>query len=223
MLSEFFGGLDWSVLTNILKAIIPAIFCLTIHELCHGLVALKLGDPTAKNMGRLTLNPIKHIDPLGLLAMAIFKIGYAKPVPANPRNFKNPKLGMAITAFAGPASNVILASVVLLIMGLLSKPIFEAGEVGIFFYEMLSMTAYLSCALAVFNMLPIPPLDGSKVLLALLPDKTYYKLLRYERYGFIVLIAFVYLNVLTEFLGNATMWLFDKLSFFFNIGLSIYL
>ena len=215
--------MDWSVLTNILSAIIPALLCLTIHELCHGLVALKLGDPTAKNMGRLTLNPIKHIDPFGLLSMVIFKFGYAKPVPVDSRNFKNPKLGMAITAFAGPASNVILSAVLLLITGLLSKPLLGTGEFGAFIFEMLITTAYLSCALAVFNILPIPPLDGSKILFALLPDKAYYKLLRYERFGFIVLIIFIYLDVLTAFLGNATMWLFECLYFFFDIGILVYL
>ncbi|MEF9972124.1 MAG: site-2 protease family protein, partial [Oscillospiraceae bacterium] len=113
-----------------LISVIPALLCITFHELCHGAVAYKLGDNTAKNAGRLTLNPIKHIDIMGLLMMVVFKFGWAKPVPVNMNNFKNPKRDMAITALAGPVSNVILAAFVLLIYGFLYVPLLKAGSFG---------------------------------------------------------------------------------------------
>lgn len=217
-MTDFLNGLDWSVLTDILISIIPAVICLVFHELSHGFVALKLGDTTAKDAGRLTLNPIKHLDIFGLIMMAIFKIGYAKPVPVNMNRFKNPKLGMAITAFAGPFSNIVLACVVLFLTGLLVIPLASAGTFGYIVFQMLSRTATLSCALAIFNMIPIPPLDGSKVLFALLPDKWYYKILQYERFGFIILIAVVYFNVLSSYLSIAIEWLVDKLYIFLELG-----
>ena len=108
-LHDIWNGLDWSVLTNLLLSIIPALVCITLHELAHGYVAYRLGDDTAKRAGRLTLNPLKHIDIMGLAMMVIFKFGWAKPVPVNMWKFKNPKKGMAITAAAGPLSNIIIA------------------------------------------------------------------------------------------------------------------
>ena len=112
-------GLDWSYLTDILIYVIPALLCITIHETCHGLVAYKLGDPTAKNAGRLSLNPIRHIDWVGLAMMVVFHFGWAKPVPVDMRNFKNPRRGMAVTALAGPVSNLLLAIVALALYGIL--------------------------------------------------------------------------------------------------------
>jgi len=174
--------------TVALMRIIPALICITIHELAHGYAAYKLGDTTAKDMGRLTLNPIKHIDPLGLLMMLLIGFGWAKPVPVNMRSFKHPKWYMAVTAFAGPLSNIILASFVMIIYGLLVMPL-SRSEAGSIINIMIANTAYLSIALAVFNMLPIPPLDGSKVLFSLLPESMYYKLMRYERFGILVLLV----------------------------------
>ena len=110
--SDVIRNLNWSVLTDMLLAVIPALICITLHELSHGFVAYKLGDNTAKNMGRLTLNPIKHIDIFGLIMMVVLKFGWAKPVPVNMRNFKNPKRDMAITALAGPLSNVLICRAV---------------------------------------------------------------------------------------------------------------
>jgi len=154
-------------------------------------------------MGRLTFNPIKHIDVFGLLMMVVFRFGWAKPVPVNMRNFKKPKWHMAITAIAGPLSNLILAVVVIFILGLvyiaLGGP-FTSGFAEIVI-DTLFFTAYLSIALAVFNMLPIPPLDGSKVLFSLLPEKAYFKLMRYERYGMVLLILLVNLGFILDSLG----------------------
>lgn len=207
----FFAGLDWSALEKILINIIPALLSITFHELCHGLVAYKLGDNTAKNAGRLTLNPIKHIDFIGLVMMAFFKFGWAKPVPINMFNFKKPKAGMAITALAGPVSNLILAIIALIIFSVLYAPLANVSGIGAFLMQTLYVTAYISCALAVLNIIPIPPLDGSKVLFSFLPDDIYMKLMRYERYGFILLIVLIYTNSMTPFLSTATNGLFNFL------------
>ena len=185
--------------------------CITLHELSHGFVAYKLGDNTAKNAGRLTLNPIKHIDPMGLIMMIAFKFGWAKPVPVNMYNFKNPKRDMAITALAGPISNVIIAAIVLFIYGFTVPSLAKMGNWGYVFAETFLNTAYLSCALAVFNIFPIPPLDGSKVLFSFLSDKAYWKLMRYEKYGMIILLIVVATGVGSPILGRLTSGLFDSL------------
>ncbi len=205
-------GLDWSYLTDILMYVIPALICITFHETCHGWVAYRLGDPTAKNMGRLSLNPIRHIDWVGLVMMVVFHFGWAKPVPVDMRNFKNPKRGMAITALAGPVSNLILTALFLVLYGALYYPLYlMGGAVGHFIMQLILVTAYLSLSLAVFNLIPISPLDGSKVLFAFLPDEAYYKLMRYERYGMILLMALVATGVLGTPLSSLTGFLFDKM------------
>ena len=217
--SDVIGNLNWSVLTDMLLAVIPALICITLHELSHGFVAYKLGDNTAKNMGRLTLNPIKHIDIFGLIMMVVFKFGWAKPVPVNMRNFKNPKHDMAITALAGPLSNVLICCVVLFIYGLVYLPCNLAGTefAGSLLYAVY-ITAYLSIALAIFNIIPIPPLDGSKVLFSLMSDEGYMKLMRYERYGMLLLLALIVTDVLGHPLYAATEFVFDKLFIFAEWG-----
>ena len=214
-MSNIFRNLDWSVLTGALFSVIPALICITLHELSHGFTAYKLGDPTAKDLGRLTLNPLKHIDLVGLVMMVIFKFGWAKPVPVSMRNFKNPKRYMAITALAGPVSNILIAVVFLFLFGLVFKPLGSSdasdATVGNTVLNMINQTAYLSTALAIFNLVPIPPLDGSKILFSLLPDKAYNQLMRYERYGMILLIIFISTSAFDETVGKITSFLFGKL------------
>ena len=208
VIKTIWSGLDWSVLTGALLRILPALLCITVHETCHGLAALALGDTTAKREGRLTLNPLRHIDPMGLLMMLVFRFGWAKPVPVNMYAFRKPKQGMAITALAGPLSNFLLGFVFLFLYGALYLPLCgkTAGELVL---SMLYVGGYLSFALSVFNLLPIPPLDGSKILFALLPDGAYRRLMRYERYGSLLLLALVFFDVFSKPLAFVTERLFD--------------
>lgn len=203
-------GLDWSVITQTLLSVIPALVCITLHEMAHGAVALALGDTTARDAGRLTFNPVKHIDLWGLLMMVVARFGWAKPVPVNMYRFKNPKRGMAVTALAGPAANVLLSCIMLALYGRVYAALYDS-VVGAYLLQMIELTAYLSCSLAVFNLLPIPPLDGSKILFSLVGDKTYDWLMRYERYGFILLMALVLFRVTAAPLSAATGWLYEKL------------
>ena len=186
-------------------------------------MAYRLGDNTAKRAGRLTLNPIRHIDPMGLLMMVVFRFGWARPVPVDMRNFKNPKRGMALTALAGPVSNLLLAAVALLLYGLLFIPLRRMGGAGEFIGQFLTITAYLSTALAVFHILPIPPLDGSKVLGAALSDRAYWSLMRFERYGMIALGAILLLvnNLNLNPLGVAAGWVYDRLFLFAQWGFQL--
>ncbi len=173
------------------------ILCISFHETCHGLMAYVLGDPTAKNAGRLTLNPLKHIDPFGLVMLAVAKFGWAKPVPVDMRRFRNPKAGMAITALAGPVGNVVLAAVCMMLNAVCVFYMVNFQMDWIFYLQQFfAYTALLSTGLAVFNLFPVPPLDGSKVLFALLPESSYYKLMRYERYGMLLLMVLLLSGVL---------------------------
>lgn len=179
-----------------------SLLCITFHEVSHGYVAWRLGDPTAKRAGRLSLNPLRHIDLTGLLMMAIFRFGWAKPVPIDPRYFKNRKAGMALTALAGPLSNVLLSLLALIVMEILG--VLYAKHPGNVLYILWLFFLYLSsmsAGLAVFNIFPIPPLDGSKVVFSFLPDRLYWKLMRYERYGMLLLAALLFFGVIDTPLG----------------------
>lgn len=212
--ANIWRNLDWSRLADILISVMPALFCITLHELSHGAAAYLLGDRTAKDAGRLTLNPIAHIDPWGLVMMVLFRFGWAKPVPVNMYNFKKPRQGMAITALAGPVSNLLITVVFLFLYGLLYRPLYiRGGSVAHAVFEMISTTGYLSLALAVFNIVPISPLDGSKVLFCFLSDSAYAKLMHYERYGMIVLLALVATGGISGVLGSVTGWVYDRLFF----------
>lgn len=189
-----------------LLRIVSVLICLTVHETCHGLAALAIGDPTAKRMKRLSFNPIRHIDWVGLAAMLVCGFGWAKPVPVDMRRFKNPRLGMAVTALAGPVSNFLLALVLLFGASVMSD-LFLAGtlvltDFALGLFEFLKTTALLSIGLGLFNLIPIPPLDGSKVLFSFLPDRVYYQLMRYERYGIFVLMAIVWLDIGGDYLSD---------------------
>lgn len=211
-LRTIWDGLDWSVLVEILISVVPALICITLHEMSHGAVAYLLGDDTAKRMGRLTLNPLAHIDWWGLVMMVLCRFGWAKPVPVDMRRFKNPKRGMAITALAGPVSNILIAVIFLFLYGLLYRAL-VMGAVGQTVLEMIVTTAYLSLALAVFNFIPISPLDGSKVLFSFLSDRAYEKLMRYERYGMILLIVLVVSGASSGLISTVTGWLYERLFF----------
>ena len=207
-------NLDWSALTDILISVLPALFCITLHELSHGAVAYALGDDTAKRAGRLTLNPVRHIDPWGLVMMVLFRFGWAKPVPVNMYRFKKPRQGMALTALAGPMANLVIAAVFIFLYGLLYRPLYvQGGAFAQAVFQMVSTTGYLSLALAVFNLIPISPLDGSKILFSFLSDSAYDKLMRYEKYGMIVLMLLVVTGGLSGVLSGATGWVYDKLFF----------
>lgn len=168
---------------------LAALISLTIHEYSHAYAAYKLGDDTAKNFGRLTLNPLKHLDPIGTICMIFLHVGWAKPVPVNTRNFKEPRKGFAITAIAGPISNLVLAFfsalLYLLFFALVRDITFESAN---FAYNLASNTLLflfvfhsINIGLAIFNLLPVPPLDGSRLLGIILPPKVYYAIMKHEQ------------------------------------------
>ena len=188
-LTNLWNELDFGSMGVLLLRLAAVFLCLTVHEVSHGLAAYAMGDPTARRMQRLSLNPLHHIDWLGLGCMVFCGFGWAKPVPVDARYFKNPKRGMALCALAGPVSNLILATLLLLIARW-GEAAGAAGVSGFVF-----TTAYLSIGLGIFNMIPLPPLDGSKVLAALLPDRIYAAWMRYERIGMLVVFALVMMGV----------------------------
>ena len=204
------GNIDFvGVIIYILSSLAVIFLTLPVHEFAHGFAATKLGDPTPRYQGRMTLNPFAHIDWIGAACILLFGFGWAKPVQVNSNNFRNPKRDMAVTALAGPLSNLIVAFAALLINNILSlialKTFFSAFYyLGFFFYYI----ALINVSLAVFNLIPIPPLDGSRLLSALLPYRYYYALMRYERYIFFGLIALLWIGVLDiplNFLSGAVM------------------
>lgn len=209
-LSDLWNSLDFSAMLSALMRLIAVFLCLTVHETCHGLAAYALGDPTAKREHRLSLNPLHHIDWVGLACMLVLGFGWAKPVPVDMRYFKKPKQGMAITALAGPVSNLLLAMLLLL-----GARITIAHYVDTAFcsglLNFLAMTAYMSVGLGLFNLIPISPLDGSKVLFAFLPDRAYMTLMRYEKYGMLVLFVLVWLGVGDNILSEGIYRMYELL------------
>ena len=179
----------------------------TVHELSHGFVAYLLGDDTAKKAGRLSLNPIRHIDPVGALMLIVMRFGWAKPVPINPNKFKKKKLGIILTSLAGPFSNLILALLTIVPFWLIymhyglrtsSSSTGFTDIVITFLFQFI----LVNISLGIFNLIPIPPLDGSKVLFALLPDRIYFNyVLRYERYGMILLLLLSFSGMLSKIMG----------------------
>ncbi len=199
-LQNFLNNLDTQAIRSLVITVVASLVCIILHECAHGIAADCMGDPTARRSGRLSWNPLRHIDAFGLLMMVTVGVGWAKPVPVDPRNFKHPKRGMAVTALAGPLSNFALAIVALFFDGLLFRvPITvttgAVWQIYTFIWSLLVRIAVLSIGLGVFNLIPIPPLDGSKVLLSLLPDQVYFRVLHYERYIMIALVIAVWTGI----------------------------
>jgi Zn-dependent protease len=178
-------------ITQIILLIVPVLFSLSVHETCHGLVAYKLGDPTAKLAGRLTLNPLKHIDVIGLLVLFITRmIGWAKPVPVDPRNFKNPRKGMLWVALAGPGSNMGLAVIFAIILKFVGPVLFTTLLYPI--KTMIEIMVVINVGLAIFNLIPIPPLDGGRVMVGVLPENMARSWAKIEPYGFVILLVLIF-------------------------------
>lgn len=209
--SQLAQGVDWTSMGAMGLRIAAVLLCLVVHEVCHGLAAYWLGDPTAKQSHRLSLNPIRHLDVFGLLMMVVVGFGWAKPVPVDPRYFKRPKQGMAITALAGPISNFVLAYLSALVYsGLYAVMVVKGETTGLALaLEFFSVLILLNIGLGIFNLIPFPPLDGSKVLAMFLPDRLYLQWMRLERYGMIILMALLWFGVLDGFLMTARTWVVD--------------
>ena len=200
------GGFDRYMLMATVLSIPTIIIALCFHESAHGWVAYKMGDSTARNFGRITMNPAKHFDPMGFLCMLCFGFGWAKPVPINSRNFRNPKWGMVITALAGPVSNLLLALGGMLIFQTASMFLTNSVFSMVIWY-FLYYFCYLNIYLAVFNLLPVPPFDGSRIFLAFLPSKAYFAVMKYERVILIVILVLLWTGVISLPFG----WLTNKI------------
>ena len=196
MFSQLAQGVDWSSLGAMALRVVVVLLCLVVHEVCHGLAAYWLGDPTAKRNHRLSLNPLRHLDPFGLLMMVVVGFGWAKPVPVDPRYFKNPTGGMAITALA---------------LGALSAVAAVRGETAglTLWLDFFALMVSLNIGLGIFNLIPFPPLDGSKVVAMFLPDRWYYRWMQLERYGMVILMVALWFGVFDGFLGTARRVLVD--------------
>ncbi len=208
------------IFSSIISAAIVVFLVMPVHEYAHGFVAEKLGDPTPRWQGRMSLNPIKHIDYVGAVMIFLVGFGWAKPVQVDSRYFKNEKRGMALTALAGPVSNLIVATIVAFVLQLVTfilfKTEFYIEYYGTYIYQFVSIIelillyiTLINVSLAVFNLIPIPPLDGSKILYAILPDRIYWKIMQYERYLYIGLLILIFAgsgfgSALSNITGNVT-------------------
>jgi len=216
------GGSLVDILVELILIMPVILFALSLHETAHGYAAYKCGDMTAYHMGRLTLNPMRHLDPIGFLCMLVFGFGWAKPVPINTRNFQNPKRGMAISAAAGPLANLILGLISAALYGFftaLQAYLFYQTGGNSFAVTVVSWTAvvfelgaYMNLIFAVFNLLPVPPFDGSRLAFAFLPPKTYFGMMKYERQiMFGILLGLLVLSYVFDF--SPFGWVASKLTY----------
>lgn len=205
-------------LIEILLCVPAALIALSVHEYAHGYAAYRLGDPTARALGRLTLNPLRHLDPIGTLFMILFRFGWAKPVPINARYFKDPRKGMAITAAAGPISNFLmafLAAVLYKLTVLLGNATLSLwqSDIVFFFFTYLSLFFWIfhvmNLGLGVFNLIPLPPLDGSRIFYIFLPPRWYFGIMKYERQIQIVLLLALALGAFSGLISGIVGFLSD--------------
>jgi Zn-dependent protease len=184
-----------------MSMVVPILLALTVHEYSHGYVAYRLGDHTAKNMGRLTLNPISHIDPIGLIMLFVIGMGWAKPVPINIYSFQHPKRDLALSSAAGPISNFIMAAITGLLFRLFPGLIPMTNDPGLILFFKMNLFYFMliNVGLGIFNLIPIPPLDGSKILRGFMKDKHTYIIDYLERYGGMIIIGIFIIGRLAGF------------------------
>jgi Zn-dependent protease len=186
---------------DVIIEVVVLLISLTVHEYAHGLAAYKLGDATAKMDGRLSLNPLRHIDPIGAIMMIVFQFGWAKPVMINPYNLKNPKQDLAVISFAGPLANFILAAIFTLLLIPCQLFLYNTIAYSVV-YSFLYYGLMVNISLAIFNLIPIPPLDGSKVVASILPNKAYRLYMSIDgRITMVIFIVIIWLGVLNRFLS----------------------
>ncbi len=213
------SGLIARLLVYTLSAVVVIFFASPVHEFAHAWSANRLGDPTPRYQGRLTINPLAHIDYIGALLILLFGFGWAKPVPVNPRNFRDPKRGMALTAAAGPISNLCFAFVALLLgqvvyhllLAFLPATSESSAAVIFYTYHFFQSLASINLSLCVFNLIPIPPLDGSRILGLFLSDRAYYRLMQYERQLYFLMILLLATGIVSRPLGYAVNGIYTAL------------